>query len=63
MISIARRGLLLCAVSLFASCGKAPTRAPPVIEPISPCETLVLKVGDLNGLLRAPITRASPARS
>jgi hypothetical protein len=60
MISIAQRGLLLCAASLpFAGCGKAPTSAPPVIEPTSPCETLVLKVADLGGLLQAPITRAA----
>ena len=59
MISIAQRGLLLCAASLLASCGKAPTGAPPVIAPTSPCETLVLKAADLGGLLQAPITRAT----
>jgi hypothetical protein len=60
MIPIAQRGFLLCAASLsFASCGKAPTSAPPIIEPISPCDTLVLKVADFNGLLQAPITHAT----
>lgn len=59
MISITQRGVLLCAATLFASCGKAPTSAPPGIVPTPPCETLVLKVADLGGLLQAPITRAT----
>jgi hypothetical protein len=59
VISIAQRGLLLCAASLLASCGKTPTSTPPVIAPTSPCETLMLKAADLGGLLQAPITRAT----
>jgi hypothetical protein len=59
MISIAQRGILLSVASLgVASCGKAPTAAPPVM-PISACERLVLKVADLSGFLQAPITHAT----
>jgi len=60
MNSTAQRRLVLFAACLsMASCAKAPTAAPPVIAPISPCETLVLKAADLAGLLQAPITRAT----
>jgi hypothetical protein len=56
----AQRGFLLSAVCLsIAGCAKAPSAAPPVLAPISPCETLVLKATDLGGLLHAPITHAT----
>jgi hypothetical protein len=62
MSCIAPRGILLGAVWLglgVASCGKAPSVAPPIIEPVSACQTLALKVADFAGLLRAPITHAT----
>jgi hypothetical protein len=55
----AQLSLLLFAASL-SSCSKAPSAAlPPVVAPLSPCDTLVLKAADLGGLLHAPITRAT----
>ena len=45
--------------AVLPSCAKAPTAAPPVIEPISACESLVLKAADLSGFLQAPITHAT----
>jgi hypothetical protein len=51
--------LLFAACSSSAGCSKAPSAAPPVLAPISPCETLVLKAADLGGLLHAPITHAT----
>jgi hypothetical protein len=60
MISVAQRVILLTAACLsLAGCSKAPTAAPPVLAPTSPCETLVLKAADLGGLLHAPITHAT----
>ena len=50
---------LLAACLSIAGCAKAPTAAPPVIAPISPCETLALKAADLAVLLHAPITHAT----
>ena len=59
-LPIAHRGFLLSAVCLsIAGCAKAPGAPPPVLAPISPCETLVLKAADLQGLLHAPITHAT----
>jgi hypothetical protein len=59
-LPIAQRGFLLSAACLsIAGCAKAPSAAPPVFAPISPCETLVLKATDLGGLLHAPITHAT----
>ena len=60
MNSIAQLSLPLFAACLsIAGCAKAPTAAPPVIAPISPCETLVLKAADLGVFLHAPITHAT----
>jgi hypothetical protein len=60
MNSAAQRSLVLFAASVsMAGCSKAPVAAPPVVAPISPCETLVLKAADLGGLLQAPITHAT----
>lgn len=60
MNSIAQLSLVLFAACLnLAGCAKAPTAAPPVVAPISPCETLVLKAADLGVFLRAPITHAT----
>jgi hypothetical protein len=60
MNSIAQRSLVLFAACLcMAGCSKAPSAAPPVVAPISACETLVLKAADLDGLLQAPITHAT----
>jgi hypothetical protein len=50
---------LVAACSSVAGCSKAPSAAAPVVAPISPCETLVLKAADLGGLLHAPITHAT----
>jgi hypothetical protein len=50
---------LIAACSNLVGCSKAPSPAPPVVAPISPCETLVLKASDLGGLLHAPITHAT----
>jgi hypothetical protein len=50
---------LFAACSSFAGCAKAPSAALPVVAPISPCETLVLKAADLGGFLHAPITHAT----
>jgi len=57
MNSIARLSLPLFTACLgLAGCAKAPTAAaPPVLAPISPCETLVLKAEDLGVFLHAPI--------
>ena len=65
VISGAQRVILLSAACLsLAGCSKAPSAAPPsagppVVAPTSPCETLVLKAADLEGLLHAPITHAT----
>jgi hypothetical protein len=60
MNSIAQLSFPLFAACLsLAGCSKAPSAASPVLAPISPCETLVLKAADLGGLLRAPITQAT----
>jgi hypothetical protein len=60
MNSIAQLSFPLFAAYLsVAGCSKAPSAAAPVLAPISPCETLVLKAADLGGLLHAPITRAT----
>jgi hypothetical protein len=60
MNSIAQLGVaLVAACSSVAGCSKAPSAAAPVVAPISPCETLVLKAADLGGLLHAPITHAT----
>jgi hypothetical protein len=65
VISVAQRVILLGAACLsLAGCSKAPSAAPPgaappVLAPTSPCETLVLKAADLQGLLHAPITHAT----
>jgi hypothetical protein len=60
MNSIAQLSLPLFAACLnLAGCAKAPTAAPPVVAPISPCETLVLKAADLGVFLHAPITHAT----
>ena len=61
MISSARLSLLLLAAcATFASCSKqsSPSVAS-AAAPASPCETLVLKAADLDGLLQAPITHAT----
>lgn len=50
---------LIVACFGVAGCAKAPSAAPPVLAPISPCETLVLKATDLEGLLQAPIAHAT----
>lgn len=60
MNCVAQLSVPLFAVCLsIAGCAKAPTAAVPVVAPISPCETLVLKAADLGGFLRAPITHAT----
>jgi hypothetical protein len=60
MNSIAQLSVPLFAACLsFAGCAKAPTTALPVVAPISPCETLVLKAVDLGGFLQAPITHVT----
>ena len=60
MNSTAQRRLVLFAACLsFAGCSKAPSGAPPAAAPMSPCETLILKAADLDGLLQAPITHAT----
>ena len=60
MNSTAQRRLVLFAACLsFAGCSKSPSPAAPPAAPSSPCETLVLKAADLDGLLQAPITHAT----
>jgi hypothetical protein len=60
MNSIAQLSFPLFAACLnLAGCSKMPSAAAPVVAPISPCETLVLKAADLGGLLHAPITHAT----
>ncbi len=60
MNSAERLSLPLLAVCLnLAGCAKAPSAAPPVVAPISPCDTLVLKAADLGIFLHAPITHAT----
>ena len=60
MNSIAQLSFPLFAACLnLAGCSKTPSAAAPVVAPISPCETLVLKAADLGGLLHAPITHAT----
>lgn len=60
MNGIAQLGVPLFAACLsLAGCAKAPSAPPPVLAPISPCETLVLKAADLGGFLHAPITHAT----
>jgi hypothetical protein len=61
MISLAPRGILLSAACLsMVGCGEAPTAVPPpIIEPVSACERLVLKIQDLSGLLQAPLTHTT----
>jgi hypothetical protein len=57
---IACCGLLLLGGCLaLPGCSRAPSAAPPLIAATSPCDTLVLKAGDLGGLLQAPITHAT----
>jgi hypothetical protein len=60
MNCIARLSLsLVAACSSLAGCSRAPSAAAPVIAPISPCESLILKSSDVGGLLYAPITHAT----
>jgi hypothetical protein len=59
MNRIARLSLPLCAACLLGCSKPPPGAALPVVAPISPCETLVLKAVDLGGLLHAPITQAT----
>lgn len=60
MNGIAQLSLPLFAACLsLAGCAKAPSAPPPVLAPISACETLVLKAADLGGFLHAPITHAT----
>jgi hypothetical protein len=60
VISIAQLSVaLVAACSSVAGCSKGPSAAAPVVAPISPCETLVLKAADLGGILHAPITGAT----
>src|ERR1700722_4903422 len=60
MNCVAQLSIPLLAVCLsFAGCAREPTAAAPIVAPISPCETLVLKVADLGGFLHAPITHAT----
>jgi hypothetical protein len=60
MNGIARLSLaLVAACSSLAACSRAPSAAAPVIAPISPCESLILKSADVGGLLNAPITHAT----
>lgn len=60
MNCVARLSLsLVAACSSLTGCSRAPSAAAPVIAPISPCETLILKSADVGGLLSAPITHAT----
>ena len=60
MNCIAQLSALLFAACLsMVGCTKAPSAAPPVIAPTSPCETLVLKAADLGAFLHAPIIHAT----